>query len=371
LDWVYANQETIEVVNMSLGGSGSDGSCGDDALHRAICNVAGAGIPVVVAAGNDGQNAGGQVPATYDEVITVSAFADFDGRPGGGAGATCSSGGRDDSFAGFSNFGADVDIAAPGVCIRSTVAGGGTGVMSGTSMAAPHVAGAAALYAANNPGATAAEARDWLLSEGSRTQGSSVGFDGDPDGSREPVLNLAVGDETTQTAPAPGARLTISGYAQSGNSNSGALAGDGDASTAWVTGTSKPPRTAWVRFDLGATRRRSLSEIRWRFKRTGFADRFRIQVSDDGQAWRTVATRGNAKAGAEQTLAVTESGPVRALPLLKPERRCQARLPLGGRDPWLVGGVDGPRERNVRTHRHRNLLPCRVGSTRQESWTRP
>jgi subtilisin family serine protease len=60
LDWVYANQETIEVVNMSLGGSGSDGSCGDDALHRAICNVVGAGVPVVVAAGNDGQNAGGQ-----------------------------------------------------------------------------------------------------------------------------------------------------------------------------------------------------------------------------------------------------------------------------------------------------------------------
>ena len=307
LDWVYANRETIDVVNMSLGGTGSDGACGEDALHLAICNVVAGGVPVVVAAGNDGRSAGGQVPATYDEVITVSAFADFDGRPGGGAQATCASGGRDDSFAGFSNYGADVDIAAPGVCIRSTVAGGGTGMMSGTSMAAPHVAGAAALYAANNPGATAADSRAWLLSEGSRTQGSSVGFGGDPDGSRERVLNLAVGDTTTQTppAPAPGTRLVISGYAQSGNSNAGGLAGDGEVSTAWVTGTSNPPKTAWVRFELEASA--SLSEIQWQFKRTGFADRFRIQISDDGQAWRTIATRGNAKAGIQQTLPVTES----------------------------------------------------------------
>jgi subtilisin family serine protease len=83
LDWVYANRATIDVVNMSLGGAGDDGSCAADPLHRAICAVVDGGVPVVVAAGNDGANAAGQVPATFEEVITVSAFTDFDGAAGG------------------------------------------------------------------------------------------------------------------------------------------------------------------------------------------------------------------------------------------------------------------------------------------------
>src|SRR5215203_1232774 len=146
LDWVAANSGTIDVVNMSLGGGGSDSSCsGDDALHSAICRVVDAGVPVIVSAGNDGMDAANVVPAAYDEVITVSALADSDGLPGGVGAATTL--GPDDSLASFSNFGADVDIAAPGVSILSTVPSescvfcqsSGYLKLSGTSMASPHV----------------------------------------------------------------------------------------------------------------------------------------------------------------------------------------------------------------------------------------
>jgi subtilisin len=189
LDWVYAHRGTIDVVTMSLGGDGSDGTCGADPLHSAICRVVNqAGIPVVVAAGNAGKDAATTVPATYDEVIAVSAFADTDGAPGRQGPSRC--GNNDDTFASFSNFGADVDIAAPGVCIRSTALGSRYTELSGTSMAAPHVTGAVALYLAGNPAATPDDVLDWLLSTASRPQNSPQGFSGDPDTVPEPVLYL-------------------------------------------------------------------------------------------------------------------------------------------------------------------------------------
>ena len=126
------------------------------------------------------------MPAAYDEVITVSALADFNGLPGGGAAATCRTD-VDDTFADFSNYGADVDIIAPGVCINSTWKGGGYNTISGTSMASPHVAGGAALYKANNPGATPAQVRTALRSAGTTDWSNSD----DPDGIKEPLLNVS------------------------------------------------------------------------------------------------------------------------------------------------------------------------------------
>ncbi len=177
VDWVTGSG--IPVANMSLGGSGSDdGNCGltnDDALHQAICNSVAAGVTYAVAAGNDASNAENFVPAAYNEVYTVSALADFDGQRNGAGSATCRAD-EDDSLANFSNYGADVDVAAPGVCILSTVPGG-YDTYSGTSMASPHVAGALAL------GGYSLEA-DPIDNDG------VCGMADDPDGANEGLLNV-------------------------------------------------------------------------------------------------------------------------------------------------------------------------------------
>lgn len=186
IDWVAAHATTIEVANMSLSGGGSDTGCQDGGMNEAICNAVSAGVTFVVAAGNEAVDAATRAPASYDEVITVSALADFNGQPGGGAEATCRSD-VDDTFANFSNFGADVDLIAPGVCIYSTYKGGVYATMSGTSMASPHVAGGAALYKATNPSATPAQVKAALQSAGNLDWNNVD----DPDGIKERLLNVA------------------------------------------------------------------------------------------------------------------------------------------------------------------------------------
>jgi subtilisin len=187
---VTRNAATIEVANMSLGGLslfGSLSTCGStwDPMHPAICRSVQAGVTYAVAAGNSAANANNYVPATYAEVITVSALADFNGQPGGGAPATCRAD-EDDTFANFSNYGADVDLIAPGVCILSTYLGGGYNTFSGTSMASPHVAGAAGLVKAANPGASPAQVRTTLQSAGNLNWNDAD----DPDPTKERLLNV-------------------------------------------------------------------------------------------------------------------------------------------------------------------------------------
>jgi subtilisin len=214
LDWIAAQRDPadptrplFEAVNMSVAKSGSDDrDCGytnHDVMHQAICRVVGAGITVVAAAGNNSFDAARLIPASYNEVITVSALADTDGKPGGLGGALCYSWGsydRDDTFADFSNYGHDVDLIAPGKCIWSTLPGNRYGYLSGTSMATPHVTGAVALYKASRPDATPAQVRAALRALGSYDWKLGT----DPDSHHEPLLDVArlvnLGDFQVTTA---------------------------------------------------------------------------------------------------------------------------------------------------------------------------
>jgi subtilisin len=143
IDWVTANAATIEVANMSLGGSGFN-----QAEYDAIQKAVNKGVAFAVAAGNEDSDARNYSPGGFNNVLSVSALADFNGLPGGGAAPTCRTD-QDDTLADFSNWGPAVDIAAPGVCITSTfpIEQGSYGTISGTSMASPHAAGALALLA--------------------------------------------------------------------------------------------------------------------------------------------------------------------------------------------------------------------------------
>ncbi len=200
LDWIAAQRDPIdptrprfEAVNMSVAKWGTDdrncGSTNKDVLHAAICRLVASGVTVVAAAGNDSANAAYRVPAAYDEVITVSALADTDGKPGGLGGNRCLSWGSydsDDTFADFSNWGGDVDLIAPGKCIWSTIPSG-YGYSSGTSMAAPHVTGAVALLKASRPGLSPAEVREALIYLGNLGWKTSS----DPDTAHERLLDVS------------------------------------------------------------------------------------------------------------------------------------------------------------------------------------
>src|SRR4026208_24785 len=145
IDYVTQHAKEIEVVNLSFGGDGSS-----DAFHTAISKSVSAGVTYVVAAGNEAKDASSVIPASFPEVIAVSAIVDTDGKCGGKSSISTTAG-KDDTFASFSNYGSVIDIAAPGVLIKTTTKGDSYSSFTGTSAATPHVAGSAALYKSEHP----------------------------------------------------------------------------------------------------------------------------------------------------------------------------------------------------------------------------
>ncbi|MBG0852740.1 S8 family peptidase [Streptomyces spinoverrucosus] len=173
IDWVAQNAVKPAVANMSLGGGA------DSALDTAVRNAIASGVTFAVAAGNESTNASTRSPARVTEAITV--------------GATTSS----DARASYSNYGSVLDLFAPGSSITSAWNSGdsATNTISGTSMATPHVAGAAALYLADNPSATPAQVSTALTSAATPNVVTSPG-------SGSPNRLLYVGGGTT-TPPGP------------------------------------------------------------------------------------------------------------------------------------------------------------------------
>jgi subtilisin family serine protease len=153
IDWVAANAVKPAVANMSLGGSAN--ATLDSAVQKAIAK----GVTFAVAAGNSNANASGFSPARVPEAITVGATTNTDAR------------------ASYSNYGSLLDIFAPGSNITSAwnTSDTATNTISGTSMATPHVVGAAARYLSTNPGATPAQVASYLVAQSTPGKVTSPG----------------------------------------------------------------------------------------------------------------------------------------------------------------------------------------------------
>jgi uncharacterized repeat protein (TIGR01451 family) len=182
IDWIAGRHEAgfgPSVVNMSLGGGASS------ALNDAIARASAKGVVFAVAAGNYNYDACAYSPASAPAALTAAATHSQDGR------------------ASYSNFGSCVDLFAPGSGIRSAsnADDSSSRLMSGTSMASPHVAGAAALFLGENPWASASEVADALSSAATPDRIS------DPKGSPNRLLYTFPG---APVAPPAGADLRVS-----------------------------------------------------------------------------------------------------------------------------------------------------------------
>ncbi|MBM0207400.1 S8 family peptidase [Micromonospora sp. NPDC051227] len=173
VDWVTANAIKPAVANMSLGGGANS------SLDNAVRNSIASGVTYGLAAGNDnGANACNTSPARTTEAITVGSTTNTDARSS------------------FSNVGTCLDIFAPGSSITSAWynSNTATNTISGTSMATPHVVGAAALVASANPSWTPAQVRNQLVANATPNVVSNPG-------SGSPNLLLYVGTGTTPPPP--------------------------------------------------------------------------------------------------------------------------------------------------------------------------
>ena len=172
LEYAYQSPD-IRIVNLSLNTELTDEL---DLLQNALQIMEEAGIVVCMSAGNDGDNTNKYAPSAYDHGIVVSAYD-----------AVTENGElRDNGFPAFTNYGDEVDIAAPGVNIYSTMPDEDYQSENGTSQAVPHVTGAVALLLAEDPTLSATEVRDYIVLSGEQ------GYEGQqPSGNHpEPLLSI-------------------------------------------------------------------------------------------------------------------------------------------------------------------------------------
>jgi hypothetical protein len=150
LDWLYAQKDIYDLAaaNFSLGGGHSSSACDNDARKAPIDNLRSVGVATVAAAGNEAYRDELASPACISTVVSVGATTDAD------------------TIAAYSNLAPFLSLLAPGSLIESSVPGGGFGSMTGTSMAAPHVAGAFAVLKALKPDAAVDELLNVLVSTG-------------------------------------------------------------------------------------------------------------------------------------------------------------------------------------------------------------
>ena len=184
VDWVAANASKPAVANMSLGGGSST------ALDNSVKNAISTGVMFVVAAGNSNSDACVGSPNRVPEALTIASSTSSDARSS------------------FSSWGSCIDLFAPGSSITSTWSNGSTNTISGTSMAAPHVAGAVALHLQSNPNATPSQVASAIT--GNAVSGKISNVNGSPN------LLLHTGDGGGGGTEPPADGVLQNGVAQTG-----------------------------------------------------------------------------------------------------------------------------------------------------------
>ncbi|WP_374927885.1 S8 family serine peptidase [Kytococcus sedentarius] len=281
MDWVAQNATGASVANMSLGGTS------DTAIDQALTRMTAAGVPTVVAAGNETQNACNVSPARVGSAITVGSTTNTD------------------TLSSFSNYGSCVDILAPGSSVTSAwhTSDTATNTISGTSMASPHVAGAVALYLEKNPTATVTQVTNALRS--SATPNTITGVNGSPNYFLDTTaLTGGATDPGDPGDPAPSQPLVNGGFEQGATGWTGDTAGITTAryganggSYKLLLGGKGTTNTTSVgqRFTLPADARSLLFALNVQSEETGSTvyDRMQAQVVDSSGRTTVLGTWSN------------------------------------------------------------------------------